>query len=1051
MPNQPNKTFKVYQASAGSGKTYTIVKEYLKLCLKDEEATSNYRQILAITFTNLAANEMKAKIVKQLVKIIKSDPDAEAKGMEVDLVKELGISLDELRKNAQSLFLKIIYNYSNFFICTIDAFVQMLAHSFAKDLKLPTQFNVSIDKEEVADDITERIGEQIGTDNPYLTRIVEDFAENSMEEEKKTKVQYEIHDFIGKLFSEDSFQQSDDNPFELEQSYKETLDFINGKVHSFEARCQQFVKEFSDFISTNGLTPDDFYGKQAKSPCLGIHKSLQKKDYPMPTATLMKVVNGETNWYSKELPEGRAQQLNPAFEQAFFQHIKHYVKNVGAFHFYKSQRDKLSLYVLRSKIKAEMEAYIGEEQVVLISEFNQRINKIMGDFSVPFIYERLGNRFKHVFIDEFQDTSVLQWQNLIPLLHNGISSGQMSMVVGDGKQSIYRWRNGEVGQIVSLPLIPVKPKESEAFDEFEQGFINNFSFNNLRTNYRSFSNIIQFNNDFFESSLKFLNPELQKVYYDNDNTLGKEVQVKQLEKHKEPGYVEVELFDPDENANEAMLDRIKELIHDLTAKGFSMSDITILVRKNRIGSRIAEYLAKLGIPVVSADSILLKSSPKVRLIISTLDYLIHPDNPVAVANMNYYWNLLKHDQNDGVADGFFDHGPDLDAFKPLMVRSYSLYDLCAALIRLYGLDTVGDVYLNYLLDLVFQWQSADESGIGNFLEYWEKKKNKLTVSSGKTDAVTVMTIHKSKGLEFKAVICPFVVDNLDDKKNATLWVSPKELGFEPIPNIEKIQFKITKDSALWSAEAKRLAELENAKVRLDNMNLNYVAFTRAKQRLHILSYRTNTPDRSPINAFLQEHPEPYGDADTRMVVLEDSEELEPVTEFYHESKSAEWIDKISVDPNPSMFWAHPEDKMKPQEWGDFVHQVLSEIKNSNDIDRALRPHIDAGVIDQAKADLLKDLFLQMATHPLIGDAFSSEAKVKNECDILLSNGEILRPDRYAEMPEKIYLLDYKTGQKMEKHHQQLKTYMGVVSKMVSKPVEGYLVYLGNAVEVVKVS
>ena len=1051
MPNQPNKAFKVYQASAGSGKTYTIVKEYLKLCLKNEESTSNFKHILAITFTNFAANEMKAKIIRQLVKIIKSDPNTEAQGMETDLVKELDISREVLRKNSQTLFLKIIYNYSDFFICTIDSFVQMLARSFAKDLGLPNQFNVSIDQEEVADEITERIGEQIGTDNPYLTRIVEDFAENSMEEEKKTKVQYKIHDFTDKLFSEESFQKNDENPFEFEQSYKETLDFINDKVHSFEAHCQQFVKEFSDFLTTNGLLPDDFYGKQAKSPCLSIHKSLQKKEYPMPSASLIKVVNGETNWYSKELPTSRIQQLNPAFERVFLQHIRHYVKNVGAYHFYKSQRDNLSLYVLSSKIKAEMEAYIGEEQVVHISEFNKRINKIMGDFSVPFIYERLGSRFKHVFIDEFQDTSVLQWQNLIPLLHNGISSGQMSMVVGDGKQSIYRWRNGEVRQIVSLPLIPVKPEASEAFEEFEQGFINNFSFNNLQTNFRSFSNIIRFNNDFFESSLKFLSPELQKVYHDNDNTLGKEVQVKQLEKHKEPGYVEIELFDPEDHADEKMLDRIKELINDLTGKGFSMSDITILVRKNRIGSRIAEYLAKQGIPVVSADSILLKSSPKVRLIISTLDYLIHPDNPVAVATMNYYWNLLKHQQSDGMADGFFFQGPDPDAFKPLMVRSYSLYDLCAALIRLYGLDTAGNVYLNYLLDLVFQWQSADESGIGNFLEYWEKKKNKLAVASGKTDAVTVMTIHKSKGLEFKVVICPFVVDNLDDKKNPTLWASPEELGFEPIPNIEKVQFKITKDSAMWTAETRQLADQENAKVRLDNMNLNYVAFTRAKQRLHILSLRTKTPERSPLNAFLQEHPEPYGNPDTRMVVLEDSEEREPVTEFFYESKSAEWFDKISVDANPSMFWAHPEDKMKPQEWGDFVHQVLSEIRNSDDIDRALRPHIDAGVIDQAKADLLKDLFLQMATHPVIGDAFSSEAKVKNECDILLSNGEILRPDRYTEMPDKIYLLDYKTGQKMKKHHRQLRTYMGVVSKMVSKPVEGYLVYLGNAVEIVKVS
>lgn len=1043
MSNQLNKSFKVVQASAGSGKTYTIVKEYLKLCLKSKAAVVNFSQILAITFTNMAANEMKDKIVKQLVSIINSDSNTQPESMEADLIKELGINRTELKENARLLFLKIIYNYSDFFICTIDAFVQKLARSFSKDLGLPTQFNVSIDEEEVADDITERIGEQIGRDNPYLTKIVEDYAESKLEGEKSPKVANEIHEFTKKLFKEESFEKSDDNPFEFEKCYKETLEFINGKVVPFEKRCQQFVEDFGNFIQKHGLTPDDFSGK-SRSVCLSIYKNLQRKDYPMPSASLMKIVNGEADWYPKTSPKP---QLDDAFEQAFKQHIRHYANGIGPYHFYKSQHDKLSLYVLRSKLKAEMEAYIGEEQVVHISEFNKRINKILGDFSVPFIYERLGNRFKHVFIDEFQDTSVLQWQNLIPLLHNGISSGHLSMVVGDGKQSIYRWRSGEVEQIVKLPEIPVKPEDSEAFDDFERSFINQFNFDELKTNFRSFANVIQFNNDFFKSSVSFLSEESRKVYADNNERYGKEVSIEQLIKHKEPGYVNVELFDPADNAEEAMLERIKDLIVDLTGKGFLKSDITILVRKNKVGSLIADYIAKQGIPVISGDSILLKSSNKVRLIISTLDYLIHPDNPVSLATMNYHWNLVQHKHFDGIADGFFDHGPDPEAFKALMVRSYSLYDLCAALMRLYGLDSAGDSFLSFLLDVVYQWQSADEAGIANFLTYWEKKKNKLTVASGKTDAVTVMTIHKSKGLEFNVVICPFVVDNLDDKKPSSFWVAPEDLGFEAIPHIEKVQFTLTKDSSTWSSKTQELADEEKARVRLDNMNLNYVAFTRAVQRLHILSYKTKTPDKSPLNTFLESHSATYGDPDTRKV--EFGEKEKEAIEFYHESRSSEWFDKISVDPNPSMFWANPNDKMKPQEWGDFVHQVLSEIKHPDDINHALSPHVDSGVIDQSTADMLKNLFLQMATHPLISEAFSPLAKVKNECDILLSTGKILRPDRFAEMPDRIYLLDYKTGKQEPEHLRQLAQYLGVLKKMVNKPISAYLVYLGEVITVVE--
>lgn len=1051
MTSQKSKNFKVFQASAGAGKTYTIVKEYLKLCLHDKHSTSNYSQILAITFTNMAANEMKVKILKQLLKIIKSDLNEAPGSMEADLIKELGISRQELKDNAQLLFLNILYNYNNFFICTIDAFVQRISRSFARELGLPTQFNVSIDEEEVADDITERIGEELGTDNEYLTQIVTDFAENKMEEEKTPKISTEIHRFTKELFSEISSEDSGTNPFKDEERYKETKEYLNAKTRPFESRCAQFVKDFNGFITRNRMLPEYFYGK-SKSVCLSILKNLENKEYPTPSATLTKIANGETPWHSKELPAARAKALTPDFEQAFSEPIRWYVLNVGKYHFYKTQRDKLSLYVLRAKLKAEMETYIGEEQVVHISEFNKRINKILGDFSVPFIYERLGARLKHVFIDEFQDTSVLQWQNLLPLLHNGISSGEMSLLVGDGKQSIYRWRNGEVEQITKLPLIHEKPQGMAAFDEFESSLVDNFSFHQLKTNFRSFSNIVAFNNEFFKASLGFLklSPDCMKVYAEEENEFGKEVEIEQSAKHQEPGFVQIELFDPD-HADQDMLVRTVALIRDMEGKGFAKSDITILVRKNKHGSMVAEHLAKQGIPVVSADSILLKSSPKVRLIISTLESMIHPDNDVSLASMNYYWNLIRCNRLDGVADGFFDHGPDTEAFKTLMIRSYSLYDLCAALMRLYGFDSTGDTYLNYLLDVVFQWQSADEAGISDFLEYWEKKKNKLSVASGNTDAVNVMTIHKSKGLEFKAVICPFVLDNIDDKKASTIWITPKELGFdEPIPNIDKVQFTLTNDSAGWTEQTREIADLENAKVRLDNMNLNYVAFTRAVQRLHILSYKTKGTDKSPINAFLKDHPDHYGDPDTCMVPPEEDDDKETIIEFFHESKSSEWIDKISVDQNPSMFWAHPEDKMKPQEWGDFVHQVLSEIRDISDIDRALRPHLDAGEIDKATADMLKALFLEMASHPVIGKAFSPQAKVKNECDILLSDGKVRRPDRYAELPEMIYLLDYKTGKKSDSYNEQLLLYISELQKMVDKSISAYIVYLNDKVEVVPV-
>lgn len=1062
--SQASNSFKVYQASAGSGKTYTIVKEYLKLCLKDSASTANFSQILAITFTNKAANEMKEKVMQQLNDILQSNPDKAPDGMEADLINELGISRQSLKDNARQLFQLILHDYSNFCVSTIDAFVQRLARSFAKDLNLPTQYNVSIDEEEVADAITERIGEQIGSSDSYLTKIVEDYSGMKFDSEKSPKIANNIHDFVKELFSEEAFQKNEENHFEAPAQYEETRTFLQRKTQPFETQCQQFTKDFGAFLTKNGLAADDFSGK-SRSACLSAFKKLQRKEYGPISDSLVKVLEGDANWFAKELPKRLGptamEDLDKAFQQVFIPFFKTYQSQIGSYLFYKKQLDKLSLYVLRSKIKSEMEAYIGEEQIVHISEFNKRINQIMGDFSVPFVYERIGEHFKHLFIDEFQDTSVLQWQNLMPLIDNNLANNDMSMIVGDGKQSIYRWRNGEVGQIVNLPLIYDKPKGNPIFDGYERSFSNNFEFHPLNRNFRSFKNIVHFNNRFFDFSATLLPENSRKVYVDQNEY--KQVSIEQQCHHQEEGYVQIELMDADHSNDEAMLSRIKELIEDLTHKGFRKSDITILVRTNKIGVLIADYLNENGIDIYSAESILLNTSEKVQLIINTLDYLIHNDNTSKIASVLYYWNVTHQADFNGVVDGIFDKVGDITqgktsmeevmglehgAFQSLLAKSYSLYDLCAALIRLYGFNTIGDAFLNFLLDVVYKWQYSDETGISSFLEFWDKKKDSLSVLCSNADAVNIMTVHKSKGLAFPVVIYPFVKDNLDERKSNSIWITPEELGFDAIPNIDKVQFSITDDSAKWSPQTRQIVEQEYDKIRLDNLNILYVAFTRAQQRLHVLSYQTKDEGKNPLNAFLKDHPDSYGDPNSTKV--ESPKETTIPKEIYNESTACEWFDKISIDPEPSMFWISKEDKMKPVEWGEFVHQALAEVQYAKDINHVLDPYINAGVIDNPTAMMLHGLFEQMVLDPTIYEAFTDQAKVKNECEILSRQYGIIRPDRYAELPDRIILLDYKTGQKDRKHHQQLANYITALKEMVNKKIDAYLVYLGDSVEVVPI-
>lgn len=1081
--NQPNKAFKVYQASAGSGKTYTIVKEYLELCLKDEGSINNYSHILAITFTNMAANEMKAKILNHLADIINSDLGEEPKDMEKTLLNDLHIERNALKSNAKRLFQSIIHDYSSFCVSTIDAFFQQLSKSFAKELGLPTQFNTSIDEDAVADAITERIEEQIGPSNPFLNTILEDFYKINFDNEINKPVSFFIHDFIQKLFKENAFLKNEQSLFKSEDDYKTTVNLLKGNIKSHKEAIEEsangYVKAMDSFMQKNGFTEDSFNRKES-NPSLKLLKSFRAETYNVLEDNQIQLLNGEYNWHTKDLQKklgSRFDSINKDFNDTVLPCLKAYRDHIGAYHFYRSVQQQLSLYVLRSIIKAEMNAYIGEEQVVPISEFNKRINDILGDFSVPFIYERIGEHFRHLFIDEFQDTSVLQWQNLVPLLDNGLSTQNMSMIVGDGKQSIYRWRSGEVGQIASLPEIYQKPDNSEAFDIFENTLINNFQFNRLDTNYRSFKNVVEFNNVFFQYCAERYLPEpYRKVYLDDDPRFNKSVSIEQKVHSKNEGLVQFETFNGS-NKKEVMLERIKELIEELLEQGFKNKDIAVLVRTNKIGSAVANYLNDQGIAITSAESLLLSSSDKVQLIINTLSYLIHPDNKVVVAAVLYYWNLTHGHIKDGIVNQVFEKAKSIadgdetleehielepNSLKTLLDKSYSLYDICAALMRLYQFNTLEDSYLNFLLDVVFKWQSTDEVGIGAFLDFWEKKEGELSIIPGSADAVNILTVHKSKGLEYPVVIYPFVIDNLAKKKTNSIWIAPEALGFEKIPNLEKIQFEITTQSKKWSAKAQEIFDVDQQKTILDNLNLHYVAFTRAEQRLYVfIESLAKDNGHSPFMTFLGKgtlNPVAdeeghkvyqYGNPLTGKIVKKENLEGQPKP-FFNESEAGDWYDKIKIDPDPTMFWISPENKMQPREWGDFVHLVLSTIKLPEDIDKTLKPYLDAGTFNADVLNHLKSLVGAMARHPVIGEAFSPQAKVKNECELLSKDYGILRPDRYAEMADKIILLDYKTGKEDDEHHEQLMQYASVLKKIVNKRIDTYLVYLGEDIKVVPV-
>ena len=1076
---QKDAHFKVYQASAGAGKTFTLIKEYLKLCLVNEGAVGNYKHILAITFTNAAANEMKGKIVNALCEIINSTT-VEPNSMEAILMEELGISDAELKRNAQSLMTCIMHDYSSFCVSTIDAFVQKLSRTFANDLGLPSQYTVSIDTDEVAEAVTENIGLKIrdkedGEEEDFLTRVLIDFSNNQFDNERSTAIEQQLAEFVTKLTKEKAYQKDEDNNIKDKVQYQQTLDFLNARLVVFENTIKSYVEDFRAVEHKYDLTVNDYW--QKKSGVGAFIGKLEKKEYIQPNSYFHTAIEKR-----KCLSDTSKTEANEALLKILGSLETYYGEEHGKFLFYKSQCNLLYLYALRSIIRDAFKQLADDEQIVHISEFNKLLNKVMGDFSVPFVYERMGERFHHVFVDEFQDTSILQWQNLLPLIDNGLAEKKMSMVVGDGKQSIYRFRSGEVEQIVRLPEIYALPHdEREAtFLQYEKNLESNFGFTNLDTNYRSFTQVVDFNNAFFESAYHQLSDKLKKVYVDEKPDSEDGVCIFQKKAKKEEGMVQVEFYDPGEPPDYCK-EHVEAIVRELVdQRGYQYEDIAVLTRKKELGSDIASYLNDKNIPVISQESILLKSSDKVQLLVNTLRYLIEDDNVINVANVLYFWKMVrKMQQNtgfDGDISNWFAGVKDIargntaiekvmgigeaGLLKATLSQSTCIYDLCAALMRIYGLDTIRDAFLNYFMEEVFSAQSGIKEGIKDFLTYWDTKQDKLSVKSVSGNAVKIMTIHKSKGLEFPVVIYPDAITNLDDKLRRNVpneeWLSPEELGFDAIPSLEKVLLKLDSTAEKMGGKPAEKVQLEKDSNRLDNLNLLYVAFTRAVQRLYVIA-KVGTPN--VIHDFLKDKTDHqvqeseslmyrFGDPDFRNPK---EKALETETAELPDSGSIDWFHSITVDADPTRLWHAESERLQPREWGELVHQILSRIRYPKDTETVLKPYLADGTIDSDTAAWIREMMAKMAQNGQIAAAFQPSAKVKTECEVLYQ-GQVRRLDRYAELPDAIYLIDYKTGKKDEAHQKQVRTYASALHEMTDKEIRAFLVYLDETgVEVEPVS
>jgi len=1036
---QQTYPFTIYNASAGSGKTYTLVKEYLKILFQSNHPEP-FKRILAITFTNKAVAEMKARIVETLKTFSDDSVLKSENSMFESICRELQMKPIKLHEKSKSLLNTILHNYAAFDISTIDGFTHKLIRTFAYDLRLPLNFEVELDQDSLLNEAVDSLIAKAGNDND-LTKILVDFAIEKADDDKSWDVSFDFNKIAKLLVNENDMpfinglKDKTLNDFKVlkAQLKKEISDLENHIVENAKTvltLIEESRLEFNDF--TSGYLPKHF-------------AKLSEKNFN---------VNFDTKWqedietktlYPKRVTADIAsiiEQIQPQIASSFnvTKRAIFHLKFLKAFY-----RNITPLSVLKA-INGELEVLKEDQNKMLISEFNAIISKEISAQPTPFIYERLGEKFKHYFIDEFQDTSVMQWENLIPLLENSLSTVNGStMLVGDAKQAIYRWRGGKAEQFIDL-----FNKKSSPFHVLQD-------VRNLEENYRSFKEVVNFNNGFF----KFL---ANQVFNNDDYKTLFEKAHQNITEDKD-GFVTLSFLDnnKEDDRNEIFPEAVLRTINKCTENGFNLEDICVLIRKKKEGVAIADYLSQHEIPIISSETLLINNSPDVVFINDLLSLLIQPENnETKIMVLNYLTTLFNIDDKHHFftnhihlsADKLFkslqNHGIFID-FNSLL--QLPLYDLVEAIVRRFNLVKNSNAYIQFYLDIILDFSQKKGSDISGFLEYFDKKKDSLSIISPQgQNAVQIMTIHKSKGLEFPVVIFPYADLDIYRELEPKEWFS---LDSEKYNGFSHTLLNYNKDFENYGAEGLRIYNKHQSEQELDNINLLYVALTRAIEQIHIISTKEistkgeiNTKKYSGLLInYLQdlgiwndlEANYSFGSSKKASKNSTNRKEMHLQSEFISTAKEDHNIKMVTKS---GLLW--DTNQHEAIEKGNLIHDIMAQIKTSDDVDDVIIDFLKASTINEEQAVFLKTTVKNILEHPKLHDYYSSNYTVYNERDIISKDGIILRPDRIIiNVKNEAIIIDYKTGLEDKKHEQQLQSYQDVLEDMKIDVKQKILIYIND--------
>jgi ATP-dependent exoDNAse (exonuclease V) beta subunit len=1048
-------SFSIFDASAGSGKTYTLVKEYLKIVLTSKRNDA-YRNILAITFTNKAVHEMKSRIIHNLYEFSKENTAEKPLRLLNDISMETKISATQLKLKSKQTIKHLVHNYAAFDILTIDKFTHKVIRAFAHDLNLSATFEVTLDTDLLLSEAVDAIVSQVG-ENETITNLLIDFTLGKIDDDKSWDITREILEISKLVYNENNKEPINELKDKTIQDFVEVRQKIRKIKSDLESQNKVFGASAIKLIASNNINL----------------KSFSRSTFPN---HLVSITEGKYRLGNKKFYEESDVQINKsatdreAIESLLPEVLlllKEVYSNFEKIEFYEAFLKNITPLSLLNVISQELARIQSEQNVLSISEFNTLIYNEIQNQPAPFIYEKLGEKYHHFFIDEFQDTSEMQWKNLIPLIDNALatefSSGEKGtlLIVGDPKQSIYRWRGGKAEQFIALC------KNENPFHNPDKSVFH------LDTNFRSYSQIVDFNNNFFRFlSKEFSDSDYQDLYENHSH---------QFTNSRKGGYVDLTFlnakieedfnFDTEEDLDRATLfckitlNKIGEII----SNGFQYRDIAILTRKRTQGIQLAHYLSSNNVPIISSETLLVSNSEDVQFIINILEYLYNQDNLEAKANFLYYLatkNQSEHLRHDFIFKGMeCQREGDLEAwllkfdisiiFKDL--RKKSLYEIVELILCLLIPDKKCNIYLQCFLDLVLERDYHRQAGISDFLTFWEKNNSKYSIPSPEGDnAVRILTIHKSKGLEFPIVIIPFADEDYERKPKDKIWIKDLDNDF----GMPRALVDNSKAIENFGNVANRIYQKQREEELLDNINILYVALTRAEEQLFIIS--TFVEPKKDGNY-------PYSMASFFIKYLHDLTIFEDHKLHYHfghnvksskdeilPSNKNEIVSvfsrfnprKVKIAQNEALLWGTFQ--QSAIEYGNIIHEILSKIVNRDDVDYAIINALEAGLIHINQKGVVQKTIAEIINHKDLRTYYSLGNIVYNEQTIIQSEGKTVKPDRIVITPNNnVYLLDYKTGIHSDSHKLQLDNYQSVLEKMNFKVLEKTLIYIGEKIDIVQ--